>query len=343
MAVCVYGSRPPASKSTSRAKSNNVAPDEAPKVPDASNDANSEGNHPNGPGSSVTEAANAPAPTQPAIQQPAEGIALSPEAHQVAGSAARLSHDESAVNGDLLNVSESHVPADVSNSPATVAPYIGQPYSNYQITGRRYSQVRSTRYDGPSPSQLSNHSALLHFTGTSDTSTSHAVESPTSRWLDLLIGDATLNSGALPEYDFEARGFDVFGNSVVNTPGLEGPQTTKTNGSQASNQLPPPRTRSVWLQERIPYPRYEQLIERQIWQTSGPIELQPQEHILFQHFVGHISQWVGHVFVSPQGNGPTNRRPDGFIRAQEAVWRLCPSSCSKLLLKSMPETLLKHV
>jgi hypothetical protein len=137
---------------------------------------------------------------------------------------------------------------------------------------------------------MSSHSALYHFTGASDAS--QTIESPTARWLDLLIGDATLNNGGLPDYETDSAGFDVFGNALIYTPNREFPQGNLEHDGSNQSPLPGTVTKHQSLKERIPYPRYEQLLEQQTWQTNGPIELQPNEHILFRHFIENISQWM---------------------------------------------------
>lgn len=244
---------------------------------------------------------------------PVEESALSPEAHQIFGSNAQLAQgettfEETTVNGSFLDVNNTQISGSFAEAPASIATQ-GSHYAPPSRThNRRYSQVRHVRYEGQSPGQMSSHSALFQFTGASDAS--QVVESPTTRWLDLLIGDATLNHGALPDHEAEPGGFDVFGNAMIYTPSQEVLHTSLGGESQAQSNQSSNVTKHSSLQERIPYPRYDQIVERQIWQTSGPIELQPQEHILFRHFIENISQWVS----------PGNRTMQKFHNLSNSRW-----------------------
>lgn len=53
-------------------------------------------------------------------------------------------------------------------------------------------------------------------------------------------------------------------------------------------------THNNYLEERTSRTRETQR-ERQEWEALEPIELQAREHVLFRHFVEHISQWVGYI------------------------------------------------
>ncbi|KAJ3466548.1 hypothetical protein MRS44_004112 [Fusarium solani] len=134
-----------------------------------------------------------------------------------------------------------------------------------------------------SPTQAAFQTAALAYHSTPDSGVNHGNGSLTLRWLDLLIGDATLNYGPLPELEI---GPDVFGNAVTQTPtSLDEAATPATNDSSGVT------TQSAYLQERLP-DRRGPSGDKQLWQASEAIALQPQEHILFRHFTEHISRWM---------------------------------------------------
>ncbi|KAH7237205.1 hypothetical protein B0J15DRAFT_406581 [Fusarium solani] len=134
-----------------------------------------------------------------------------------------------------------------------------------------------------SPTQAAFQTAALAYHSTPDSGVNHRNGSLTLRWLDLLIGDATLNYGPLPELEI---GPDVFGNAVTQTPtSLDEAATPATNDSSGVT------TQSAYLQERLP-DRRGPSGDKQLWQASEAIALQPQEHILFRHFTEHISRWM---------------------------------------------------
>ncbi|KAI8722811.1 hypothetical protein NCS52_00426000 [Fusarium sp. LHS14.1] len=137
-----------------------------------------------------------------------------------------------------------------------------------------------------SPTQAAFQTAALAYHSTPDSGVNHGNGSLTLRWLDLLIGDATLNYGPLPELDIGLSGPDVFGNTVTQTPtSLDEAATPATNDSSGVT------TQSAYLQERLP-DRRGPSSDKQFWQASEAIALQPQEHILFRHFTEHISRWM---------------------------------------------------
>lgn len=108
----------------------------------------------------------------------------------------------------------------------------------------------------------------------------------TMRWLDLLIGDATLNYGPLPDLSFHQDGFNIFGNSVAQTP-----VPTDEAETPATHDSPQATLQNAYLQERIPDNKAISR-DKKLWQAAEPIALQPQEHVLFRHFTEHISRWV---------------------------------------------------
>lgn len=108
----------------------------------------------------------------------------------------------------------------------------------------------------------------------------------TMRWLDLLIGDATLNYGPLPDLSLHQDGFNIFGNSVAQTP-----VPTDEAETPATHDGPEVTLQNAYLQERIPDNKATSR-DKKLWQAAEPIALQPQEHVLFRHFTEHISRWV---------------------------------------------------
>ncbi|KAK2590334.1 hypothetical protein QQS21_011977 [Conoideocrella luteorostrata] len=126
--------------------------------------------------------------------------------------------------------------------------------------------------------------------------------SPTSRWLKLLISDTALDT-ALGEFTvIEQNGLDIFGNSLHQTPSslVEGSSSSALPDhiieAQETNQQFLSSSRKwlhPYLQERIsPCCSPEKEKEEQRWKAKDPLVLRPQEQILFQHFIEHISQWV---------------------------------------------------
>lgn len=157
----------------------------------------------------------------------------------------------------------------------------------------------------PSPSRSTLYHAPPGFGAAgSISSTSHAVESPTARWLGLLIGDAILdNNGALPDIELDYSGVDAIGDvGTTRTPASDAPQDPSSSlvasregqaieGNQDSH-LARPKSRHPSLQERLPQLESDQLLEKRAWHSSEPIRLSPLERMLFHHFVQHVSTWV---------------------------------------------------
>ena len=83
---------------------------------------------------------------------------------------------------------------------------------------RDYLCGQSNDQQEQSSSQISSYPVPPGFVATSISSASHDIETPTARWLGLLIGDASLDIGTLHSMDFEFGEFDIFGNSIVQTP-----------------------------------------------------------------------------------------------------------------------------
>lgn len=145
-----------------------------------------------------------------------------------------------------------------------------------------------------SPSQNIGYTGLPGFAAGSISSASHGVETPTARWLELLIGDALLENGTLPDIDLEYSTLSMFGNSVVQTPAsiIAEDRQTPVFGTETDSRLGTSRTLHASLQERLPQLGNDQVSEKQAWYSVEPIKLSPQECILFYHFVKHVSQWV---------------------------------------------------
>lgn len=149
--------------------------------------------------------------------------------------------------------------------------------------------IHSITYHVPSPAI--SYQPQLQFTADPGV----GVESPTSRWLDLLIGDATLQIGPLPDWEYDANGLDVFGNSVAQSPlsnsGTLAAPYKPLNDPNSRHRNPYTSTENAYLKERIPYVG-NQKREELAWKAIEPLELQPHEMILFRHYTEHISLWV---------------------------------------------------
>lgn len=144
-------------------------------------------------------------------------------------------------------------------------------------------------FDRPSPTQITPQSFAHPYADTPESGPAPG-ESPTSRWLDLLIADATLHESASSELHRESNGFDIFGNSVAQTP-VATPVPPPSDDGEWPRNTTVPLTRNAHLLERTPY-NGDYLREQKAWAAVDPIELQPREHVLFSHFVQHISRWV---------------------------------------------------
>ncbi|KAK7413953.1 hypothetical protein QQX98_007136 [Neonectria punicea] len=142
-----------------------------------------------------------------------------------------------------------------------------------------------------SPPQTSAYATFPGFSAASVSSASQGVETPTARWLGLLIGDAILSNGALPDVDLEHNGLRMFGNFVAQTPGSITAEEHRTP-ILVDPQLIASTTSNASLQERLPQLGSDQISEKQAWHSAEPIKLSPQECRLFKHFVQHISQWI---------------------------------------------------
>lgn len=146
----------------------------------------------------------------------------------------------------------------------------------------------------PSPSRNIVYTGLPGFAAGSVSSASHSVETPTARWLELLIRDAVIENGTFPDIDLQYNTLSVFGNSVAQTPTsmIAEDQQTPAFGNETGSQLAMSRTLHASLQERLPQLGSDQVSEKQAWYSIEPIKLSPQECRLFYHFVKHVSQWV---------------------------------------------------
>ncbi|POR35126.1 hypothetical protein TPAR_04660, partial [Tolypocladium paradoxum] len=174
-----------------------------------------------------------------------------------------------------------------------------------------FHSLHSIVYGLPSPSQMLLQPGLIPYANTPDSGNAYGV-SLTNRWLDLLIGDATLNYGPLPEVHFEPDGTNIFGNSVAQSPvpadGDSGSQTgdDRPRGLGAHTEGERVETHNAYLRERIVCARDRLREKDQAWKALEPLNLQPHEHVLFRHFTDHVSRWVTrHLDV-------INRNANGF-------------------------------
>ena len=160
--------------------------------------------------------------------------------------------------------------------------------------------LRPYIYEQPPAAQPSYYPDPPPYSSTPDSGNRHTADSPTSKWLDLLIADATLNQRSPADFQYDFNGLDIFGNSVLQTTVLPdeantAPAGNNNNGggvSGLSTNKPGASPRNAYLGERISKTRDQQREKEQVWEASEPIDLQSQEHILFRHFVEHISKWV---------------------------------------------------
>lgn len=181
-----------------------------------------------------------------------------------------------------------------------------------------------------SPAPVLQYSAIGQFTGYPGI----PVESPTTRWLDLLIRDATLQNGPLPDWDYDSNGLNVFGNSVRQSPVSNSVSLSvplKPIGEPLTRQKHPfsaASTTSGYLTERIPHVGNQKCEELE-WKALEPVELRPHETILFRHYVEHISLWVSSVMRSLERFKVcflTISSVDGLIRPSSSVCDICSTS-----------------
>lgn len=190
--------------------------------------------------------------------------------------------------------------------PSISLEYSDQPSSLLELSNNLlepFPHTTSCLHEGPSRTQVPYALTPSYGDRSELINSSKPGESPTSRWLDLLIADA--NDWASLERYLEPNGLDIFGNSVTQTPeitppGSPGPPGPPPQENDDGNDYSPtastvsPLPRHAYLLERAPCNAH-QLREEQAWAAQDPIELRPAEHILFKHFVERISQWVFHV------------------------------------------------
>jgi hypothetical protein len=153
-----------------------------------------------------------------------------------------------------------------------------------------YPYLDSIVYGLSSPIQLPYHPMSISYGSSPDASL-------TLKWLDLLIGDAAITHGPLPETIPDPDGTNIFGNSAAQSPSTSG----EAGASYDNDQIGPPEphtnglrveTRNTYLRERIPYREDRSREKHQTWQASDPISLQTQELTLFRHFTEQLSPWV---------------------------------------------------
>ncbi|KAF3056511.1 hypothetical protein GL218_06495 [Daldinia childiae] len=89
--------------------------------------------------------------------------------------------------------------------------------------------------------------------------------------------------------NFESEGFNIFGNSVAQSP-IDLPEL---NGSCNEDGIVLSTLSSnPCLRERNLILEQDQTLEKQSWQSESPITILPHEHIAFRNFVQHISGWM---------------------------------------------------
>lgn len=193
---------------------------------------------------------------------------------------------------------QSEEPVQIDNGDEarhTNTQFIEPPQDSLESHGdygnRTYHHLDSIVYGLPSPAQLPFHPMSITYGNSPDASL-------TLKWLDLLLGDAAINYGPLPEPFHDPGGTNIFGNSAI-----QSPTTLEDNSvSHLDDDIARPcelhtieprvETRNAYLRERIPSAEKQIREKDQVWQALEPINLQTQEVILFRHFTDHISQWV---------------------------------------------------
>lgn len=195
-----------------------------------------------------------------------------------------------------VNTTVNELAPPILSSPRPGRSIVGNQSISHRATdsAREHQGYRSDNHNVLSPSQNTGYTAMPGFAAGSISSNSHTVETPTARWLELLIGDAVLDNGTLPEIDFEYGALSMFGNSLVQTPAsiAAEDQRTPVFRTEVDSSSVTSRTLHASLQERLPQLGSDQVSEKQAWYSIEPIKLSTQECRLFHHFVKHVSQWV---------------------------------------------------
>lgn len=116
------------------------------------------------------------------------------------------------------------------------------------------------------------------------------VNAAASWWFDLLANDAARDHQQVPAIP-TGYGNDSLPFECPPTGG----QVEITSLQRATQVLDPPHVNGIAGQGSIVSPSQSSNAdeEEHIWQSREPIELLPREHFLFEHFVQHVSQWVG--------------------------------------------------
>ncbi|KAF5661130.1 Zn(II)2Cys6 transcription factor [Fusarium denticulatum] len=153
-----------------------------------------------------------------------------------------------------------------------------------------YPYLDSIVYGLSSPVQLPYHPMSMSYGSSPDASL-------TLKWLDLLIGDAAITHGPVPETIPDPDGTNIFGNSAAQSPSTSG----EAGASYGNDQIGPPEPHTnglrvemhnTYLRERISSREDRSREKHQTWQASEPISLQTQELTLFRHFTEQLSQWM---------------------------------------------------
>ncbi|KAI5927254.1 fungal-specific transcription factor domain-containing protein [Camillea tinctor] len=149
----------------------------------------------------------------------------------------------------------------------------------------------------PTDNNILNRVADFHFThaianlnnrgAPSTTSSNHNVENATARWVGLLFQDAVMQNEGLWNMNFEAEGFNIFGNSVAHSP-VDSPELNEQCDLDRAANSP----ENPYLSERHPVLGQDQILEKRSWISESPIAILTHEHIAFETFVKHISEWM---------------------------------------------------
>lgn len=127
---------------------------------------------------------------------------------------------------------------------------------------------------------------------TSTTSSSAAnIENATAIWVDLLLKDAAAQNVDIGDLNFDSETLNIFGNSVVQSPA----EPHSDNAQLQPHDHGSPSTKNPYLLDRTPPLLQSQRFEKQAWHSDLPLQISPEELLVFQNFVRNISLWVSAI------------------------------------------------
>lgn len=124
---------------------------------------------------------------------------------------------------------------------------------------------------------------------TSTASSSAAnIENATAIWVDLLLKDAAAQNVDIGDLNFDSETLNIFGNSVIQSPA----ESHSTNTQLQPHDHSSPPTKNPYLLDRTPSLLQSQRFEKQAWHSDLPLQISPEELLVFQNFVRNISLWM---------------------------------------------------